>query len=329
MASAAVIIRRRALLPALLAAALTACGEGTPGVIEGRPSGPYRLILELDPADPRPGEPADLTFRLTHTASGEPVRGLQVMHQRVIHNFIVSRDFRHFAHIHHEDFQPLTKRDLAQATYHFPYTFPQAGHYRIVSEFTHRDRSWTKHFDVAIGDAGQVAPAPADPAQETTVGAYRARLLTSPDPPVAGHPAELVLHLERDGEPVTDLALHLGAEVHVAAWRIDGRHFGHMHSYTPRMAAMMQMPGAGAGPRHRAMMMRLEEERREPVYRGPRVPVRHVFAEPGIYRIFFQAAPRGRPQTFDFTLEVREYRPGVELAIESMVDAADGPAAGR
>lgn len=318
-------IRRTAaalLLGAL--AGLAGCGENG-AVIAGRPDGPYRLILELDPAAPEPGERTRLSFRLTHADSGEPVRDLQVVHKRIMHNFIVSRDFRHFAHIHHEDFRPLATDARARATFHFPYTFPQAGRYRVVSEFTHRDRSWIKHFDLAIGDGAAREPA-ADPARDKRFGPYRARLSVSPDPPVAGYPAEMVLHLERDGEPVTDLGMHLGSEAHGALWRLDGRHFGHMHSHTPRMAALMadarRTAHADSGG---TRMARLMQAPREQVYHGPRIPVRHVFPAPGTYRVFLQCAPAGTPRTFDFTVTVREHRPGLDITVDSMVEPAADP----
>ena len=40
---------------------------------------------------------------------------------------------------------------------------------------------------------------------------------------------------------MTDLALYLGSELHGAVWRDDGRYFGHLHSYTPKMAAVLAL----------------------------------------------------------------------------------------
>lgn len=325
-------VHRSANLPAVVVAAavtvsvlLPACGGKQEHKLEGRPEGPYRLTLALDPEDPTPGERARLTFKLRHADSGEPVRNLQVVHERVIHNFIVSRDFRHFAHIHHEDFQPVTEKHLARATFHFPYTFPQAGRYRIVSEFTHRDRAWTKHFDLTIGQAPERVPQ-IDLARDKRFGPYRARIDVSPNPPIAGHPVELVLHLTRDDKPVTDLAMHLGSELHGAIWRLDGNHFGHVHSYTPRMAALMQSVSELDDPQERArrrkqLMRQLARTPREQVYEGPRIPVRHVFNAPGVYQLFLQCAPGGEPRTFDFMLEVqKKARPDVDISPESMVE---------
>ncbi len=312
---------------ATLALALTACTPSAPAPLEGRPGGPYRMTLAFDPAPPAAGRETRLTTRLTRAASGAPVQNLQVVHERVVHNFIVALDFSSFAHIHHEDFDALRDDDLRAATFSFPYTFPRAGHYRMVSEFTHRDRGWIKHFDVNVGDA----PTPRvtlDPAREKRFGAYTATLSTSPPTPVAGFETELVLQLARDGEPVTDLALILGSEVHVALWRIDGRHFGHAHTWTPHMAAMMaemhdrELAAEERAARMAGMMAAMAGMPAEQVFHGPRIPVHHVFPEPGVYAIFLQCAPGGSPRVFDFQLEVERYREGMETRIDSMVTRA-------
>lgn len=307
---------------ALLACGLAGCGEHDTQLLEGRPAGPYRLTLALDPPQPAPGEQTTLTYRLTHADTGQPVHDLQVVHERVIHSFIVARDFSTFAHVHHEDFQALTAADLDYAILHFPYRFPKAGHYRVVSEFTHRDRSWIKQFDLVVGDPPDDEAVKIDLRREQRGGPFTARLTVSPDPPVAGYETELVLDLSRDGVPVTDLELHLGAEVHVALWRVDGELFGHTHSYTPQMAAMMQtMRGHQQDSRHMAaMMLQMMAAPARLAYPGPSIPVRHVFPAPGVYQVFLQTAPSGEPQVFGFMLDVKEYQPGMDTTLHSMVE---------
>ncbi|MEQ8660197.1 MAG: hypothetical protein RLW62_05220 [Gammaproteobacteria bacterium] len=314
----------RTLAPLFLVLALAGCGEAPPAVYEGRPGGPYRMTLELAPDPPVPGTPATLTTRLRHAADARPVRDLQVVHERVVHNFIVARDFTSFAHIHHEDFGPLTAADLAAATFSFPYTFPRAGHYRMGSEFTHRDRAWTRHFDFVVG-AAPPPPAPrVDLARSRRFGEFAATLHTSPRMPVAGFESEIVLELARDGEPVTDLALLLGSEVHVALWRLDGEHFGHAHSYTPHMAAMMDAmhdraaDAATRDARMSELMVAMIDMPAELVFPGPRVPVRLVFPAPGIYAVFLHCAPGGTPQVFDFQLDVIAHAAGVDTRIDAM-----------
>ena len=305
------------LLAGLLVAGCSRDGEG----LVGTPLGPYTLRLTPKPAAPMPGEPTRLSFQLTRTQDGAPVGDLQRVHERYLHTFIVARDFSSFAHIHHEDFATLTDADRAAGRFQFDYRFPQAGVYRIVSEFTHRDRAWMKQFDFPVGHPGATPLVQIDPSPEQSVGDYRARLAVSPAQPVAGQEAELVFDLSRSGQPVRDLQLLLGAETHVAIWKLDGTAFGHTHSYTPRMAAMMsRMAGHTMSAGHSAaMMLQMMSLPPELVYPGPRVPVRHTFQEAGDYVLFAQFAPGGQTLHFRFMLRVAEAGQGGTQAMQSIV----------
>ncbi len=320
--------RLAAQLSALLTlvGALAACGESAPAVLEGRPAGPYRLALTLDPPHPQTLAETTLDWQLTHASSGLPVTGLAVLHERVIHNFIVNLDFSSFAHIHHEDFKPLSADDLAHAHFTLPYRFPSAGRYRIVSEFTYRERNYVKHFDVTVGTPAASARAAPVARLTRATGEYRGVLQLSPAVPVAGYETELVLDLARDGAPVTDLALYLGTEAHVAVWRDDGAEYGHTHSYTPHMAQMlaaMHTRDQGAGERSRRlaeMMVQMMNMPAELIYHGPRIPVHYVFPSPGYYHVFIQCAPGGNAAVFDFVFEVVAYAEGMNTRVQSIVD---------
>lgn len=305
--------------------ALAGCGEQPPTTLVGVPDGPYRLSLALEPPAPLPGSATQLTFTIAHGPTRTPVRDLQIVHERALHTFIVARDFSSFAHLHHEDFATRTTTDIAHGRYTFPYRFPQAGAYRIVSEFVHRDRSWSKRFDVQVGAVEQREVPAADFSREREVGAYRAKLSVSPATPVAGHDAELVIELSRAGRPVTDLALWLGSEAHVAIWRNDGEHFGHTHSDTPAMARMRAaMQGHRMDAAHSAaMMLEMMRAPAQRVYPGPRVPVRHAFPTAGTWRVFFQLAPGGEPLALPFALEVVADDGRVDTRLHSIVPTTD------
>lgn len=304
----------------ILAALLFGCQSPTATVLVGRPAGPYRLELALSPAQPQAGIETTLTYRLTDSATKQSVHDLQVLHERVVHTFIVSKDFRSFAHTHHEDFFPLTPQDLANASFHFPYFFPHAGDYLIAAEFTHKDRSWVKQFSINV-EGKLSAPVEEDLRREKSFGQYQVSLSTSPSQPVAGYETELVCHFTKDGAPVTDLKLYLGTEVHMASWRIDGEHFGHQHPYTPEMAAMMtMMKDHTSDPDHMArMMVQMMRGPAKQVYFGPDLPVHHIFPAPGIYKVYFESAPGGKPFVSDFMVKVVEYEEGMDTTVHSIV----------
>ena len=211
------------VLAALVAGLLSACSGEPEGRYDSRAGGPYRLTWFSDPPRPVAGQVTQLTSQLRYSRTDEPVHDLEILHERTLHNFIVNLDFSSFAHIHHEDFAPIEEKHRRTATLNFPYTFPTPGRYRIVSEFTHRQRSWFKHADITVGDIPAPEPIDIDLKRDITVRDVSARLSTSPAQVVAGFETELVLELSRAGMPVTDLALLLGTEVHVALWRTDGR----------------------------------------------------------------------------------------------------------
>ena len=306
---------------------LPGCQRAQEKILVGQPSGPYRLELTVRPAEPQVGQETSLSYRVAETATGQPVRDLQVLHERILHTFIVSRDFKTFAHTHHEDFFPLTPQDLAAATFHFPYAFPQMGAYMIASEFTHKDRSWVKQFTVNVGGEREPGAIEEDLRREKTFGQYQVSLRTSPDPPVAGYDTELVCHFTKDDKPVTDLGLYLGTEIHMASWRLDGEHFGHQHTYTPEMAAMMaMMRDHTSNPNHMAqMMVQMMRGPAKQVYTGPDIPVHHVFPAAGTYKLFFETAPGGKVLVADFMVKVVEYNEGIDTTVHSIVPPPHSP----
>lgn len=312
------------LCACVIAFALAGCGESPPAARDGSPAGPYRLTLTLTPPVPVVTQDTQLELRLTRSTDDTPVSDLQIVHERALHTFIVARDFTSFAHLHHEDFSPWTDADRAAGRFRFPYRFPAAGDYRIVSEFVHRDRAFSKRFDVQVGRATRGTRAPVDLSRERLVDGYRVVLRASPEKPVAGHETELVFELSRDGKPVTNLALWLGAEVHLAIWREDGEQFGHSHSYTPAMARMMAaMQGHRMDATHSAaMMLKMMATPAQLVYPGPEVPVRHVFPTTGRYRLFMQCAPGGAALVVPFVLDVQADDGAADTTLRSIVPGA-------
>ena len=113
------------LLPFVFFLLLLGCQRSQETPLIGQPEGPYRLELALSPSQPQAGQETTLTYRLTDNKTHQPVTDLQVLHERILHTFIVSRDFQTLLDTHHEDFFPLTSQDIAAAQFHFPYTFPR------------------------------------------------------------------------------------------------------------------------------------------------------------------------------------------------------------
>jgi hypothetical protein len=150
-----------------------------------------------------------------------------------------------------------------------------------------------------------------DLARRQTVGAYTATLAATPEPLAAGQEVALQLTLTREGEPVHDLQLWLGSEVHAALWRMDLREFAHTHSDTPEMAAMREgMQGHRmSADETAAMMLAMSAKPAQLVFPGPSVPLRFTFPSAGTWVMFCQLAPGGEPVVFRFMLNVNPAAP--------------------
>jgi len=280
--------------------------------IEGRPSDRYQMTLDIQPV-PSAKKESRMKTTLLKRDSELPPRELQIVHERVIHNFIINKDFSSFSHIHHEDFQALTEDDLEKATLHFPYTFPKSGSYRMVSEFTHRGRSRIKHFDIQVGNNTNSEPI-INLSREKQFGDFEATLTLVPPTPTENSVTHMNIHISEQGVPVKDVEMYLGSEVHLALWRIDGKFFGHSHALTSHMEKMFNhMSSRDVSPSRRAemmaeMMINMGDQTQKQEFFGPDVPVRYIFPTEGVYVLFFQIAIDEVARTFDFMIDVSESR---------------------
>ena len=290
---------------------ITGCDSkknGAVTTIEGRPDDSYQMTLEIRPA-PSATKESQIKTTLIRKGSESPPRDLQVVHERVIHNFIINLDFSSFSHIHHEDFQTLTQNDLEKATFHFPYEFPKSGSYRMVSEFTHLGRSRIKHFDIQVGETTRLEPV-INLAREKKFGNLEAKLTLGPQSPTANNVTSMNIHISKEGKPIRDLEMYLGSEVHLALWRVDGKYFGHSHAFTSHMEQMMShMARESMNASERAdlmveMMINMNAQTQKQEFFGPDIPVRYIFPTEGIYALFFQIAHDGVAHTFDYMIDV-------------------------
>ena len=87
----------------------------------------YPVELKTNPAALRPGENVQLTFRVSDPKNGSTVKKFEVVHERLFHMFIASRDLTYFIHEHPEP-QP-------DGSFVYNEIFPKPGMYRILSDF--------------------------------------------------------------------------------------------------------------------------------------------------------------------------------------------------
>ena len=209
---------------------------------------PYRLELEMLPRSPRAGKPVQLQFRVLHPTTGEPVRELEIVHEKPFHLFAVGRDLATFLHLH-----PTLRED---GSWTVETVLPKPGRYAVFCDFfptggtpqvIERDLATE---GAPLTDATPLAPAASadDGHLVESAGDLRVEVRVEPPRPVAGRTATLEFRLldAQDGRPPADLQPYLGAWGHAVALREDGTDFAHLHAMSPggRSRGMAPPPAA-------------------------------------------------------------------------------------
>lgn len=87
----------------------------------------YHLDLALNPKAPRAGQKTELAFSIHDPWKDRPVKNFQVVHEKLFHMFIVSRDLEYFVHDH-----PVLQPD---GEFLYTAVFPHPGMYRVLGDF--------------------------------------------------------------------------------------------------------------------------------------------------------------------------------------------------
>jgi len=250
--------------------------------------------LALNPATVEPGVPTQLTFTL-RDLQGNPVRDLVLDHNRIVHVVIASADFQVFAHIHAEDFAPVTSAMREAAEYSVRYTFPKAGRYLVSVDFMERGYAFSDQFYLNAGQTAASSAAGSDAfPMEKTFDDYDVKLKTSPAPLKAGAPATLDYHFEKAGKPVTDLNPYLAVPMHLSIIREDLGEFLHIHGLLP-VSFVGNLLGENIHASHLSL----------PDHFGPNIEVTNFsFPSPGVYHVFGEVSADGKVVVTQFAVKV-------------------------
>lgn len=243
----------------------------------------FDVQMQFSPEVPRLGKEAALNIHLKE-AAGKPAN-LQITHERLFHIMFIDEHLEDFAHIHVEDFWPISDSMKKAGVYTLKHTFANGGKHRGYVEFSVGDVEYMKEFEIDVEGAPSQKTA-LDFATEQTIDGYKVTL-NFQEAPKAGQTSEFSFHLEKDGIPVKDLELLLGADMHLAVWSEDIHIFEHSHPYMP---GMENVPMSKMSPHQ--------------MYRGPDVPFKFVFEEPHTYKIFAQFKYKGKVRTVPFFVKV-------------------------
>ena len=248
----------------------------------------FMLKVETTPRVLKAGQPIKFRFSVHHPITGEQARDFAVMHDKLFHLFVISRDLDEFAHIH------PTKHDDGSFT--IEHTLPKPGHYKLFADF------------LPLGGGAQITGYPlATTGVESDLVASRAKL--TPDAVLAktadgikvevlneratilgGEEIDLIFRFTdaRSDTPITDLEKYLGAFGHLVILSEDMTEYVHAH------------------PREET-----QPDPTTPAIGGPDVLFDALLPKPGRYRAWLQFQRRGVLSTVSFTFAAP--RPGETL----------------
>jgi hypothetical protein len=183
---------------------------GLPGVEE------YPVNMRVLPAAPGPGERVKLTFRI-RTPNGKADAKLQLIHEKLFHLFLVSRDLSVFSHEH-----PELQRD---GSFLHETVLPKGGMYRVLCDFYPeggRPQMIVKTLFARGDNPSPSLDADLAPKKGENLGVT---LRLDPPQPLAGKKTMLFCQLD----PASGLEQYLGAWGHLLAASSDLVDMIHTH----------------------------------------------------------------------------------------------------
>jgi hypothetical protein len=249
------------------------------------------VILEhkTEPARITAGTPTTIQLSLKDS-KGNPVHGLSLHHDRILHVVIVGQDFSAFAHIHPEDLGPVTAHMKKNAMFKVKYTFPKSGRYLVGVDFAVGEHLFSKHFVVFAGGQPGMGFIKMDLSRGKSFGGLDVTLTPSEEHITAGKEMRFRYLFRESGSPVTDIEPYLSAPMHLSIVSVDLENFIHTHGELPGMHPV------GQHEHHMHMTV--------PKKFGPEIDFHVVFPVPGLYVIFGQVERRGKVVLTNFMVKV-------------------------
>jgi hypothetical protein len=244
--------------------------------------------LKTEPGKIVTGSPTTLLLSIADR-EGNPIKGLTIMHDRILHVVIAGQDFRIFAHIHPDDFEKVTPELIKTARFLLRYTFPKAGRYIIGVDFAVNDQPFSRHFIVDVSGETEMGPPKEDLSRKKRFGEYDVTLSSKPETITAGREVMFRYIITMNGKPVTDVEPYLSAPMHLSIISSDLKYFIHTHGELSGMPPM--------GHEHMHMIV--------PNKFGPEIEVHMVFPAKGIYQIFGELRHHGKVIITSFMVDVK------------------------
>jgi hypothetical protein len=182
----------------------------------------YPLEVSCTPQPLLPGQAAHLVFRVLDPDTGQTVQKFEIVHEKLMHLFIVSENLEYFAHEH-----PILQTD---GTFQLAHALPLGGMYRLLADFYPAggvpQLALSTIFVAGASPLIKLAPSMTPCAAANLT----ATLHTEPPELLAGLESRLTYSLN----PSEDLGLYLGVWGHMLAASSDLIDMLHIHPFLVR-----------------------------------------------------------------------------------------------
>ena len=178
----------------------------------------YPLELTTEPKTIDPGAEVTLVLRILDPA-GYAVRSFELVHEKLMHLFLVSESLQFFAHVH-PDFQQ-------DGSFRLPIRLPEPGLYRLLADY-YPSGSVPQLAIATLYAKGSSRPAHLAPSRDRQrCENMTASLRLEPEQPLAGLQSRLFYDLD----PGEDLERYLGAWGHMLIASEDLVDLIHLHPF--------------------------------------------------------------------------------------------------
>lgn len=178
----------------------------------------HDLDLQLSPAALHAGHESEIGFKILD-AGGEPITKFDVEHTKQLHLIVVSKDLRHFQHVHPEVSGNGTWRTAIKPT--------APGEHRVIADVVHEGKKLALTADLEVGGDPVAAAKPAQQAKFETQQLQSGKRTT--------------LRFQAPGRTEQ----YLGAAGHLVVLREGDLEYLHVHPREDRLAFEASFPKPG------------------------------------------------------------------------------------
>ena len=250
----------------------------------------YLLKLTTLPQDPKAGDEVTLNFSLINNETKQQVKDLDVVHEKILHLIIVSKNLAYFDHLH-----PNMNPDGSLS---IKTKFDKGGKYILFADLTPKGENENQVFDIPLEIEGNpVEDISMTPRNSFEKDGFTASMDTDPAELVINKPTEIVVNINRNGKDVSDLKNYLGALGHMVIISEDASLYLHVHPMEAEADEEKEHDHSGSGE------MNMDSDKL--TKSGPSVVFHTEFPEAGIYKVFAQFNPGGKLITTNFVIKVK------------------------